>query len=68
MAISEDPALMRLLTKLHGSKGLGFTQRKKPTASSAISSRLRAGGVESCGGHIKILESKPGERDRERHA
>lgn len=61
MAITDDPALMRLLTKIHDDKGLDFTQYKEQSLLRRLHSRLYKYNTESYDEYLKILDSQPQE-------
>ena len=56
-----DPALMRLLTKIHDEKRLDFTQYKQKSILRRIHSRLHKHHTESYDEYIKIIENDPEE-------
>lgn len=61
MAITDNPELMRLLTRIHDEKGLDFTQYKEPSLIRRIHSRLHKYNTESYDEYLKILDAQPQE-------
>lgn len=61
MAITDNPALMRLLTKIHDEKELDFTQYKQESLLRRINSRLHKYDLDSYDEYLKILENNPDE-------
>lgn len=61
MAVTDDPALMRLLTSIYEEKGLDFTQYKEPSLVRRLNSRLHKYNAGSYEEYMKILESHPEE-------
>ena len=61
MAITDDPELMNLLTKIHDEKGLDFTQYKEATLLRRINTRLTRRGVSSYADYAGILDREPEE-------
>lgn len=64
MSITNNPQLMRLLTKIYEDKGLDFTQYKEKSLLRRIGSRLSAHNAESYDKYINILEGDPKEYDK----
>jgi len=61
MSVTDDPELMRLLTKVYQEKKLDFTQYKENSLLRRIHSRLSKHNVTSYDAYIKILEANPKE-------
>ncbi|NQT90540.1 MAG: protein-glutamate O-methyltransferase CheR [Candidatus Omnitrophica bacterium] len=64
MAIADDPALMRLLTKVHDEKGLDFSQYKEKSLLRRINSRLFRHNVKSYDEYVVLLQAQPDEYDK----
>jgi len=61
MPVTNDPALMRLLTKIHGQSGLDFSQYKEESLLRRIKSRVNKYNANSYDEYMKILEENPNE-------
>jgi len=61
MAVTDDPGLMRLLTKVYEEKGWDFTQYKQASLLRRLRSRLNKHNLGSFDGYIKVLEAQPQE-------
>ncbi len=61
MAITDDPALLRLLTKIHDEKGWDFTQYKEKSILRRLQSRLHKYGINSYDEYSEILDREPDE-------
>jgi chemotaxis protein methyltransferase CheR len=59
--MTDNPEIMRLLTKMHEEKGLDFTQYKDDSILRRIHSRMSKYNEASYDEYIKILESNPDE-------
>ena len=61
VAITDDPGLMRLLTKIHDEKGIDFTQHKEKSLCRRLESCMRRRSARSFDEYVKVLEGSPEE-------
>ncbi|MBU1998996.1 MAG: protein-glutamate O-methyltransferase CheR, partial [Candidatus Omnitrophica bacterium] len=64
MALTDDPALLRLFTKLNNEKGLDFTRYKEKSVLRRIETRLKKHNLDSYDDYIRVLDSNPEEYTR----
>lgn len=63
MGLTNDPQMMKLLTRIHDEKGIDFTQYKEPTLRRRIESRMRRFNLNSFDEYLNLIDEEPGEYD-----
>ncbi len=61
MAVTDDPALMRLLTKIYEEKGWDLTQYREASLLRRLQSRLLRNDIHSLDEYVRYLETHPQE-------